>query len=136
MGFLDKTISKTKSSFATTSSKLDEKREVNALQNQIKAERAKVKENYETIGKEYYRWTYDSDEEHKKNCDRIVEEINESRQIIEDLEQQISNVRAEGKEHRSTIKAETDAKIEEIEEADAQARDEKEKQRKEREDPF
>ena len=136
MGLLERTASKVKSSVATNKSSLNEMKEVNNLQNQIKAERNKVNEMYTTIGKEYYRWQFEGDESHKKNCDDLVADINQSRKLIENLEAQIGDIREAGKEERSTIKAETDAKLEEIQAADEEARAEKERLRKEREDPF
>ena len=136
MGFLDSAKNKAKSTFSTTSNKYDERKEVGKIESQIKEERNKVKSLYETIGKEYYRYTFDGDESHKANFDSMIAQINESRKLIEEYEAQIEEVRAKAKEERENIKAEHDARAREIEEADAQARAEKEAARKENDDLF
>lgn len=136
MGFLDKTINKTKASMSTSSNKLNESREVSKIESQIKEERNKVKENYELIGKEYYRFTVDGDESHKKNFDTYVEQINESRKLIEEYEKQIEEVRAAAKEERENIKAQADARHREIEAEEEAARAEKQQQKKEQDDLF
>jgi hypothetical protein len=136
MGFLDNAKNKAKSTFNTTSSKYDESKQVRALESQIKDERNKVRELYETIGKEYYRYTVDGDESHKNNFDSMIADINKSRELIEELEGQIEDVRAKAKEDRENIKAEADARAREIQEADEQARAEKKAAEKEKDDLF
>ncbi len=136
MGLLDKTINKTKSTFNATTNKLGETKEVSKLESQIKDERNKVKGTYETIGKEYYRWTYDNDEEHKKTIDSLVAQINESRTLIEQYEAEIEEIRQKGKEERYNIKADADAKDKEIDAADEQKRADKQREKKEKDDLF
>ncbi len=136
MGFLNKTINKTKASFSTTSSKVSENREISKIESQIKAEGTTVTEIYTTIGKEYYRYTVDGDESHKANFNSLVDEVNESRHLIEEYEAQIEEVRARAKEERDSIKAEAEARQKEIEEAEAQSRAEKEREKKENDDLF
>lgn len=136
MGFLDKTITKAKASAKATSSKYNESRDANKILSQIKTEKEKVRGCYETIGKEYYRFTYDGDESHKDCFDGLVNDINTSRRIIEDLEAQLAELRAKGQEERDSIKADTDAKIEEIESAEAESRAQKDQARKDKDDVF
>ncbi len=136
MGFLDKTINRTKSSFGTTSNKVSESREVSKIESQIKEERNKVKSSYETIGKEYYRYTVDGDESHKENFDKLIAGINESRRLIEEYEQQIEDIRAAAKEERENIRAQEEARRKEIEAEEEAARAEKERQKKENDDLF
>ena len=136
MGFLDKTITKAKAAAQTTSSKYSESRDVSKIRSQIKAEKDKVRECYETIGKEYYRYTYDGDESHKDCFDELVARVNASRKLIEELEAQLEDTRARGQEERDTIKADHYAKIEEIEASDAEARAAKDQMKKEKDDVF
>ncbi|MBR2254736.1 MAG: hypothetical protein IJ856_02800 [Candidatus Methanomethylophilaceae archaeon] len=136
MGFLDKAINKTKSSLDSSSSKRTENKEVSKIESQIKEESAKVREKYEMIGKEYYRYTYDGDEAHKANFDKWIEEINESRKLIEECEAQIEEIKANGKAERENIKAEAEARAREIEEADQQAKAEKAKEKRGKDDLF
>ncbi len=136
MGFLDKTIEKTKATTKSMSSKFNEGKDANKIESQIKAEKQKVRDLYETIGKEYYRWTYDGDESHKDCFDSLVSQINQSRKTIEELEAQLDEIRTKGKEERDNIKAEHDAKMEEIDAADAEAKAEKERIKKEKDDTF
>lgn len=136
MGFLDKTITKAKATAKTTSNKYNESKDARQIQSQIKAEKDKVKECYETIGKEYYRFTVDGDESHKDCFDGLVDQINESRKAIEDLEAQLEELRVNAKMERDDIKATHDAKIQEIEANDAAAKAEKERLKKENDDLF
>jgi hypothetical protein len=136
MGFLDKTIAKAKATAKSTSSKYNESRDASKIKSQIRAEKEKVRECYETIGKEYYRSTYDGDESHKDCFGDLVDRINASRKTIEDLEAQLEEVRAKGQEERDSIKANQDAEIEEIEASDAEAKALKEQMRKDKEDIF
>jgi len=131
MGFLEKTINKTKATMSTSSNKLSETREISKIESQIKEEKNKVKSNYEMIGKEYYRFTVDGDESHKKNFDAYVDEINQSRKLIEEYEKQIEDIRSTAKEERENIKAMADARDREIESEDEAAKAEKQKQKKE-----
>lgn len=118
------------------SSKFNESKDTSKIQSQIKAEKAKVKECYETIGKEYYRFTYDGDESHKDCFDSLVKQINDSRKLIEEWEAQLDEIKSKGAEERENIKADRDAKLEEIEASDAEAKAEKERIRKEKDDTF
>ena len=136
MGILDKAINKTKSSINTSSTKVAETKEVSTLEAQMKEEKSKVRDLYEDLGQEYYRFTVDKDDEHKKNMLTLIDKINESRKIIEDCEAQIEDVRDKYKEERENIKAEAEARDKEIDEADEQARAEKEAAKKEKEDLF
>ncbi len=136
MGFLERTIEKTKASTKSMSSKFNESKDTSKIQSQIKAEKAKVKECYETIGKEYYRYTYDGDESHKDCFDSLVKQINDSRKLIEEWEAQLDEIKSKGAEERENIKADRDAKLEEIEASDAEAKAEKERIRKEKDDTF
>ena len=136
MGLFDKTISKTKTTFGSTSSKVGESNEIRKLESQIKDERNKVKETYEVIGKEYYRYTVDGDGSHEDTINKLVDQINESRKLIDDLEAQIKEVRQKAKEERETMKAEAEARQKEIEEAEEQKRLEKKRQEKENDDLF
>jgi len=136
MGFFEKTIEKTKASTKSLSSKYNESKDTSKIKSQINSEKAKVKECYETIGKEYYRYTYDGDESHKECFDGLVAQINESRKLIEELEAQLDEVRASGAAEREEIKANRDAKVAEIEASDAEAKAEKERIRKENDDTF
>ena len=136
MGFLDNAKNKAKSTFNTTSSKYDESKQVRALESQIKDEKTKVRELYESIGKEYYRFTVDGDKAHKNNIKPMIEDVNKSRELIGQLEAQIEEVRTKAKEDRESIKAEADARSKEIEAADEQARADKKAAEKEKDDLF
>ena len=136
MGFLDKTITRAKATAKSTSSKYNESRDASKITSQIKAEKEKVRECYETIGKEYYRFTYDGDASHKDCFGDLVERINVSRKTIEDLEAQLEEIRAKGQEERENIKADSDSKIEEIEANDAEAKALKEQMKKDKDDIF
>ncbi|MBE6522756.1 MAG: hypothetical protein E7Z62_06500 [Thermoplasmata archaeon] len=136
MGFFEKTLEKTKASTKSISSKFNETKDTSKIQSQIKSEKEKVKECYETIGKEYYRFTYDGDESHKDCFDSLVQKINDSRKLIEEWEAQLEEIRAKGSEERENIKADRDAKLEEIEASDAEAKAEKERIKKEKDDTF
>ena len=132
MGFLDKT----KATFSSTSSKVNESSEVRKLESQIKDERAKVKDNYELIGKEYYRYTVDNDEAHMEELRKLVDRVNDSRKLIEEYEQEIENVRQKGKEDRESMRAEVEAKQKEVEDEKEAKRQEKKREEKENDDLF
>jgi len=132
MGFLDKT----KATFSSTSSKVNESSEVRKLESQIKDERAKVKDNYELIGKEYYRYTVDNDEAHMEEIRKLVDRVNDSRKLIEEYEQEIENVRQKGKEDRESMRAEVEAKQKEVEDEKEAKRQEKKREEKENDDLF
>ena len=136
MGFLEKTLEKTKASTKSMSSKFNESKDTNKIQSQIKAEKAKVNECYQTIGKEYYRFTYDGDESHKDCFDSLIQQINDSRKLIEEWEAELEDIKSRGAEERENIKADRDAKIEEIEASEAEAKAEKDRIKKEQDDTF
>ncbi len=136
MGFLDKTITKAKATAKSTASKYNESRDASKIASQIKAEKEQVRECYETIGKEYYRFTYDGDASHKDCFGDLVERINVSRKTIEDLELQLEEIRARGQGERESIKADQDAKLEEIETTDAEAKALKEQMKRDKDDVF
>lgn len=130
MGFFDKTVSKTKTAFGSTSSKMSENSEVRKVESQINAEKNKVKSNYELIGKEYYRYTVDNDESHMDEIKSLVAQVNESRDLIEQLEAQIEEIRQNAKQEREDMKAAAEARQKEIEEQEEAKRQEKKKQDK------
>ncbi len=136
MGLFDKTSSATKSLFGGSGTKINEASEVKRLEAKINDERAKVKDTYELIGKEYYRYTVDGDGAHEEAINKYVEQINDSRKQIESYEAQIDEVRQKAKEERENLKAAAEAKQKEKEEEEEALRQEKKRIEKEKDDLF
>jgi len=125
MGFLDRASNKVKSVTNQTISKFDESSEVNKINSKIREEKNKVKANYSAIGKDYYRYKRDGDEAYIQDADKLVTEIEESRILIEGYEKEIEDIRARRQEERNSIKADEEARRQEIEAADAVKKEQK-----------
>ena len=124
MSFMDKAIYKTKSFTQNTQSKASESAATNKLNSQIKDEKKKVKDHFAMIGKEYYRYCGDQDEAHIKEMDRLVDEVNESRKRIEEIEAEIEEVKAKAEAEREESKRIAEERIRRRQELDAMEKEE------------
>jgi hypothetical protein len=136
MGLFDKASSGTKSLFGGSGTKINEAGEVKRLEKMIADEREKVKETYELIGKEYYRYTVDGDGAHEEAINKYVDQINNSRKLITEYELEIDDVRQRAKEERENLKAAAELKQKEKEEEEEALRQEKKRIEKEKDDLF
>jgi len=124
MSFMDKAIYKTKSFTQNTQSKASESAATNKLNSQIKDEKKKVKDHFAMIGKEYYRYTGDQDKTHLDEMDRLVEEVNDSRKKIEELEAEIEEIKAKAEAEREESKRIAEERIRRRQELDAMEKEE------------
>lgn len=118
MGFLDKAMNSVNAAIDTSSSKLDETIEVEKLESKIREQKKIIDNLYMEIGVEYYNNTKEKSKEHKAKMDENIEKIDTAKNIIDELQAQIDNLKSSEKEKRDNIRAEKDAKNRAIDEGD------------------